>query len=632
MKQKTSATITSFFLIAPFLIALVSIVFILPPFWMGVWYQAEPVAIALHASSFLCSIAMASFSFRNPKIIAALILSPASLCLLAFVLLSLGLSLFAKFPYLSFLGNPMIGQGAIYYVDFYIFFISALFLIKIPFFRKIIYWVVLIQFLIIIGIHYTVPHASNWKLYTFSDYIIFYGLFTAMVLFFMGKIKFFKYLLLISIMIVAVFLSKNKTIAVLIIGAVPLYFILHWLVKKSVNWLHYIPLFAIFGVISTLYIYGYFNENFLNITTAHTSLLLRNIINISIISHMFMHPFALIFGEGWGHFGELFFSEFPLGLVGSTLSSMWGELHRVALHSHNLFLETFQATGMFGLLLLLLFILNIGRYSYKRSLYVYSCMMFITVGLGTMWFMVSTTMPLMALALGINMKPSAYSCNSKKIFVFSCIVILLFSMISLAGAVFSYVVASKTNIYKSSNMTRNYFDRRLGGIHYGYSLKSCIRELSYNSSKAEVYLLGTERARLTRCLSLLDISKFNKSGLMVQADDLLLRNQVSKFALLPYFRKYSNEWLNDWSERVWIFIKIATKRTEVIAPYLQYLLNLDRGQEIIALCDYILAYNPQDPVALWYSGQVFVMQSIDVENGKNRIKKALNLGVSVILN
>ena len=68
-------------------------------------------------------------------------------------------------------------------------------------------------------------------------------------------------------------------------------------------------------------------------------------------------------------------------------------------------------------------------------------------------------------------------------------------------------------------------------------------------------------------------------------------------------------------------------RTDMLIPYLNYLLEVGKESMILSICNTQLRRKPNDPVALWFSGIVLLNDPNRQRVGYDRMRRSLQGGI-----
>ena len=90
-------------------------------------------------------------------------------------------------------------------------------------------------------------------------------------------------------------------------------------------------------------------------------------------------------------------------------------------------------------------------------------------------------------------------------------------------------------------------------------------------------------------------------------------------------------YLSNWGERLNQALRIAPKRTDLAASYLLWLLREGREGEFSSLARILFQNNPEDAVALWFSGIALLGVTSGTDEGLARMQKSLDEGIERII-
>ena len=90
-------------------------------------------------------------------------------------------------------------------------------------------------------------------------------------------------------------------------------------------------------------------------------------------------------------------------------------------------------------------------------------------------------------------------------------------------------------------------------------------------------------------------------------------------------------YLSNWGKRVDQALGISPKRTDLAASYLLWLLREGREEAFSALARTLYRGNPEDAVALWFSGIALVGDAQGKQEGLSRMRRSLDKGIVRII-
>lgn len=82
-----------------------------------------------------------------------------------------------------------------------------------------------------------------------------------------------------------------------------------------------------------------------------------------------------------------------------------------------------------------------------------------------------------------------------------------------------------------------------------------------------------------------------------------------------------------WPGAIDVVLKAAPARTDVLVPYFSWALKNGKDAEILSKAESVLRRDPNDAVALWFSGLALLGHPATASTGMDRLKKALQAGI-----
>ena len=92
----------------------------------------------------------------------------------------------------------------------------------------------------------------------------------------------------------------------------------------------------------------------------------------------------------------------------------------------------------------------------------------------------------------------------------------------------------------------------------------------------------------------------------------------------PELEPLVDVYLSNWGERVAQALRIGPKRTDLAASYLLWLLREGREEAFSGLARALYRDNPEDVVALWFSGIALLGGTSESDEGLARMRKSLD--------
>jgi uncharacterized membrane protein (UPF0127 family) len=651
-----------------------------PEFSFGIWEQSEPILIGLHFCAALAAISLGMIAFTTKRL--------GFLAWHPIVLLPLGLAFWSflvgfthDLPSLSWFGSPEVGEGILWYLELALLTAAAGIVIKFRFARLFLAFAAIFVTCILTFLTIRYFNTGNPLLvpFRFSDYLGFSGIFIITVA--LTYLRETKLLILITAIIAGLFIvyfSSNRAAWGLVYIATPVigligFFIARRVPTKVLRLLGAINIFLFIVFSTTLLSTVDFRPLVKKIEltmspgsnevskfhSAISSQLTRQHLHTLSLEAIEDRPMLLALGRGWGMFGDLFASYLPIDWVtlrddkmtmsesdNWILKGHWDAVGRVDFHSHNGFLQAILSTGIIGCLLFLGIFLAPLIWCRKKFIILAGAFGFATTALYTQWFQMPSSLPLFAFALGGFITPTKFRWFYPMLkrfapYVWTAISVLLI-FIGLVSLKFTpYAFYYMPQMTKSLTTPEGYFicpnrfeDQGRGGIHLAHRLRSMSRYVKTKILSSEdpnfdgkEFLLDYFRGVV--CASENYIDRGASIRLLIAA-----LNTRSDFAFLNIPNKMKpmvNKYKQNWGKRVTELVTRAPKRTDMAATYLLYLLKIGDEKTFSNFAIDLYARNPEDSIALWFSGIALLSKPNMGYAGTQRMRKALRIGVERLI-
>ena len=640
-----------------------------PGLKFGIWGQSEPILIGLHVcSAFLCLaltvlVAVDRHDYYLKRILHPFVLIPFALALWGFFV-----SLFHKAPVLTWFGSPETGDGAFWYLELSIIIASA---IVIGGFRRAGTWLVVGVFalttLVTVATVYYLKGGPNALVpFFFSDYLGLSGICLAGIALSFRFPKYSKSLTLagLAIGLAIVFFSGNRATVIIAFGLAPAFWVFLWLIERRwdvriVRRVAMVSIALFIIVISSVIAVVDFHPYYIKylgtpLEGPINSLSSRHRLLGIIASAIADTPKTLFVGNGWGTFSDSFARYLPTdwatlrddtGRV--TTKEMfhgnWDAIFRVDFHSHNSFADTLHGVGIFGAILLISLFAIIPVLTRSGNIKNASAFVLAISGAATLWFLLPSTLPLLALGIGF------YSSSSRQIFEGKHLKsITLFS----GGVMLIALIAASIQSYNFSNqayfftppMKENlsyesgppkcleYFeDSGRGPGHLQHRLRTFTNFVVRRSAKGEE--LTKEHASFLKgliCASEHYIDTYDNIRVLIGG--LNSRADLAFITLPDRFKPIVKSYNRNWEERVRWLLRRAPNREDLAAPYLLHLQNTQQTDKFNSFSTYLYSQSPKSPVSLWFSGMALLNRDDNQARlGMSRMQKALNNGIERLI-
>lgn len=625
---------------------------------VGLWPQSETPMAAIHFCASLCLIGLMLLLMRSkpiwPHLKSPLVLIPFLIGTLSLVLLP-----FSDSQVLSFLGAVQTGEGVVWWFDISVLSAGSMLLWRLPRWRKAIITAAIFSFCVCFIL--SVSHFYLKHFYAplfFPDYLAFpvLAFMPFVYLHWSREQKGISFHILFYVALNALlFSTRNYTMTAFGLIA-PVFF---WILSSRLNERFYkilsfsaiavIPLFCIFLFLVIPQFHtdqGYYNYA---TTGAFRTIASRAyLIQVSLDSQI-EAPATFLTGYGWGKYSDHLARYQPtqwLDLINFN-RAQWDGLVDEHFHSHNMFIDTLNAIGILGCVLLFLYYLSFAlraKKSMKNMAVLQSAGFMAWVSL---WFYLPIHLPFLVFAATSGCNRSAPK-FLKKLLLPKTILIGLSSVIALMQAGSGVLIlrtALNTNDYDASpvpvekihqDCTMDYNDFGAGGSRLSKLLLDRVRytvDLADTANQTPEKKEGPETipehvASINHlfCQSK-EYGRINHASTKLTLATLMSRGEML-LGLYDYMDEptrsyYYNGWEGDLKE----WLDYAPLRSDIATPYLLYHMIHGEDDHSNAIIDQIYEHNSEDPVGLWFKGLAALNQPENTKQGLDMMRKALDRGI-----
>jgi len=663
----------------------------MPPPSLGLWWQSEPVWIALHILGGILGLLLV---VSPQKEVAPLLKRPVVLLPLALAAWSaLSALLFMQNPLLSFLGAPETGEGILIFLDLSIYTLGYIYFFKVnPKLSKLLLINVLIAAVTVLVMAAGALWFQNqYAPYYFSDYTAFVALPMWITLsrlpchftlpgFQSPTIRWAYQIILYAFLVAVAWASDNKAALVLFLGApIGAYILENVSVFKRKEALFWGVACLMIPVTITLIILFASQSDL--VSGINRSIRSRYFLAVTAKDALLDHPKTIVTGYGWGKFPELQVNYFPRDEVTLTdeAGERWEGSWRHHFHSHNQLLETLLAAGLPGLALFLLYWFYFARTLRKEDGLRIKIFVLSFLSLWMLWFV----MPLIWVFLAFSAAWLSRDTDAldmpqslqKKLSRIPPLPLLAYGTVAaltslglLASAYYAYQLAYKSIRYDYVEYDEDagtcpypLQDKYIGGLHtgeiwrdYNATIKIIVgeietdpavgqpeppreltegeKETKKNTRQVDTLRANTlNRYKYFQCVEQRMIEEGHASARLL-AVGLITRTDMA-FQLAPYFEDDLpvDDLLEEWEDNLRLFLSMAPSRTDQAVPYILWRLN--RGEEAKAgdIITLIEQYAPTAPETLWFSGFMQLTDPDKAHEGLFKMRAALEKGIETVV-
>ncbi len=629
---------------------------------VAIWPQSEPVSGALHISAFISTLGLAMLSVRS-NTVACLFKNPLVLCPFLIALVSILLLPFHDLVLRSFLGSVRAGEGIIWWFNVAVLTASSMLLWRVKVWRIALTSAAFLSFLIcfsLTGTHVMMGHFVA-PLF-FPDYAAFMilALLPVAYMAWSKRVKgWFFYLSFYMALNGLFYLTKNNTIIAFGLVA-PLFFWGVWALKGrakiglSLSYLAVaaLPVFvvALFLILSNIQpeggYYAFVNKSVIRTVSSRAFLV------DMVLSALAHRPETFITGYGWGTFADHMARYQPTQWVDFTrmIGTQWDGLRADHFHSHNMFVGTLGASGVFGMILLFLYFMAFpvwAKKEMKKPAFIQGAGF---MAWASLWFLLPLQLPFLAFAAASTAKTRGlgYLKNITPRTVFYKMLftgaLLAVGAVQIAGGIVVFKTANNTHGYEpefieagqtSSYCPMTYNDYGAGGLHLSKILTDRLRY---------VVDLGNPESELpkTQGPEAIPAHLKNLNHLFCQADiyiktrpttaRLQIAHLIMRGELLLGLYDYMDEdtralYYEGWEEELARWLRDSPNRVDIASPYLLY--NMVHGLEERSrdIVEQLYTQNPDHPLGLWFKGLSLLDTPRSAPQGLDMMRKALGNGI-----
>lgn len=659
-RHRVLLTKAGLFLVAASVAAsLLVVVLALPAFRFGIWGQSEPILGVLHILAGIAALGLIPLTAWNRRRRQALyhpfVLLP--LALAAWILVT---GPWQPVPRLAWFGSPQLGEGLFWFLELAVFVASGMILMRHPRIRVLLGSIAL---LVVLGLVVANLHAIHFAAggfpvnftpfvpYYFPDYLAFFGIFIVAILISSFRLKSPMSVLAACVLGAAVvYVSDNRAAMIIAFAMAPL----AWLILKCGPWTgHTRRRLAVAGAVATPVIVTLLvltidysdlaREGGTLGLIANSALSRQRLIDVAITAAARDPSIALI-GSGWGSYSDLLAIHLPIDWAPLRkdvfFEDSWDAVFRVDFHSHNYLVEGLFSSGVLGLLLVLAFTAALPGWCWRRHITMAGVLAAVTGGVFATWFQLLPTMPFMALAWAGFAAPAAKTPVRRRGPALLALAVIGgflvhggLGSLSFYDKVYYFMPPMESPLYreaKRSPCAEIFADQGRGGVHLAHRLRIFVKYIINRSAKGE----SIEPGRIDEL-----------RGLICAAEDYVDRGGTYRLLLATLFARADlafadsrpeleplvNVYLSNWGERLNQALRIGPKRTDLAASYLLWLLREGREGAFSRLANALYRDNPEDAVALWFSGIALLGGTLGADDGLTRMRKSLDKGIERII-
>lgn len=611
---------------------------------IGIWLQSEPVITGRLLAASIGAIGILVLVVARRDGILDSLRHPLVLLVLAWAAWGLVTLPFATSPLLSAFGSPELGEGVLAQLSLALFIAAFLHARRDDRARRVFGLLALVA--IALTAFMTLSQSAAWMPFYFKDFLAFYGIYFWVIARTWFERQTAWTILGAALGAVAILAAAdNRTAWVAAILAASLCGALYLAVRRfgpdRTRSLAALAVAALPVAITLAIVAGpRFGLATPDQGSAAMTVVSRAILIDVVTEAIRADPSIALTGAGWGHFTELLLGYMPGAGVNVDLHPLgqgyfWDATWRGDFHSHNAFVEALVGGGVPGLLFALAFVAAIPFFAAPRHRILAAGLAAYLAVLGTAWFEMPTSLPMLAMALaGVAADPTPSPDSGRE----RAYRRLTAPLVALAGVSIAATVVSLTLAVdgrREAEINLNGSDDRgqascapvlrdygRGPAHFSWLLRHQIENLVARLRQGET-VEPWMVARVARYLCVADARGASDRSRRLAVDRVLVRSEIAFAPIPPALAGFRDGALAGWPDAVTTVLARAPARTDLLAPYFFWLLDKGEEREILRLTDRILGRRPNDAVALWFSGVVLLDAPATQALGLARLKSAL---------
>jgi hypothetical protein len=642
----------------------------LQPFAFGIWYQSEPVIAALFACGSAATICLAAMAILGYPVSGALT-HPLTLVTGALALWSAVSSLAAPLPMRSLIGPPQTGEGVLWQVALTALTALALAVWQRRLVRRAIVASAAVSGIVLLVLNVNEPIGSPWRPVFWPEFAAILGLFVIAIVVSDTSLRWSPALagriaplplagrlssgpaslritaaVLLGGLIIAT--SSNKTAMAIAVLVIPGLTALSLLTGKGKLWRTATVTAAIaiiFAVPAGMYWLG-------SRLDLESPLSRWEMIRVA-LEALRSDPMLLLHGAGWGSYNDILYRFLEQVRDVRVESETWQPSLDImgggAFHTHNSYLEAIISTGLPGGVLLLALPVTAILYARRRSNALLCAVWVVVAGLLAAWFTLPEAVPFQAAALAatagglrrpsIRREPASPGTLYKRALYAS--IAVLAALVLMTASVMTVRLALDAQRVLANMRSGGAVDRSLppwllsdhgqGGAHLWWLTLDLTNRLATKGrsgaafSSSEVYWFESLMRAVDRHVAELPSSLRLKSLMLIMRDELATEMGDPQFDRL-------REWeVPTWSQKLMALRQELPERSDLAAPFLDTLVQSNNTAVAIKFGNELLLRNPDDPVALWFTGIAMVPTTEWSNLGRARMVRAMDTGIERLI-
>lgn len=627
-------------LLAGAMLAILSVFTALLPVDLGVWPRFEPGAMALYFSAGICGIGLLLVWRQDKLCVEQAVSHPLVLAALFVFLVSVALAPTSEYPWLSVLGYPLIGEGAMRFAAMAVLFAAAMVLRQST---RLLFWLLATLLVASIGasLAFHTWARSGFVSLDILGVTVISSWIAAWYLVPERHRRWRPVASLNAIIPVLVFSANLTAIVMIIFIALPVMLLVHQLLQRFKVPLNQVRTILIVALLASPFV-GFAAVWFIpDITDQLPSITSRKYNFQVLLAALRDDPSIILWGIGWGEI-SIVTDRFRTFSDAVLWDGSWDGYERDIPHTHNLFLEALFGAGLLAglgtMVLLAAPILNVEASRLMPAIFA----TFLFAGFTMMWPQVSMTVGMVAVTIGIC--SGELSASRLQIRVGRAVVWGLPVIVAVLLSTGSWLVD------EGASYRRQIMDVRAKGPPSPYFCSLHANSAVYADLDLTQGFVQTYRA----------VFRDSKRKIEIPLDDLRLidaylcsleerrsasnspslhlalesfRSQVSGDTIPDWLRQRYSGSLEGWHIGLTRLLNLAPKRKDMTTGFFLHHMANGNWSTVESLARALVASDSSDPIGHWFLGLSLSVKgdSAAQDESKRELRTSLALGIEKIL-
>ncbi|WP_158043805.1 hypothetical protein [Skermanella pratensis] len=359
-------------------------------------------------------------------------------------------------------------------------------------------------------------------------------------------------------------------------------------------------------------------------------------------------PMLLVHGAGWGSFNDILYGFLDrvrdVRAVTETWQQSLGNTGGGAFHTHNTYIEATLSAGLPGGILMAALPVTAILCARRRSRALLCAVWVAVAGLLAAWFTLPVAVPFQAVAFaatagGVRRRRDPAGAAASR-HLAAGIALIVAVTLAAGSALALRVAADSERLLAVIRAGRPpafdmpaylLWDHGQGGSHLWWIALDLTNDLAAKGeigqplTDGEVFWFETLLRAVDRHAADLPSSTRLKSLTLIMRDELATKMGDPRLDRL-------REWeVPAWSQKLFALLDQMPNRVDLSVPFLDLLVTSNNGPVAIRVGNDLLLRNPDDPVALWFTGIAMAPTAQWGNLGQARLLRAVDAGIERVV-